>query len=298
MIITDRKTEFRRGILLHGLFALLSLIVVIPILYMIAISFTSERAIVTEGYRLIPREFSTLAYEFILRRPEQLLSAYRVTILVTVIGTFLNTLVTSMVAFALARKDFKLRRVISFFIFFTLLFRGGLVPWYILISRYLNLRDTLAVLIIPYLANPWYVLLMRSFLYSVPTELYDSAKMDGANEFRIYFQIVVPLAKPALATIGLFYALLYWNDWWLGLLFIENQDLVSIQLMLHRVMTSIEVLMRNLRVIAAMNVNLSELPSESARMAITVLATLPMLLIFPFFQRYFVKGITLGSLKG
>ena len=298
MIIVDPASEKRRQILINAFLIVACAAVVAPLFYMISISLTSEHSLVVDGYRLIPREFSTLAYQYLLRRPDQILNAYKITIMVTAIGTLLNLAITSMVAYALSRRDFRLRRVISFFIFFTMLFRGGLVPWYILISRYLNLRDTLGALIVPYLANAWYILLMRSFLLGIPTELYDSAKIDGANEFRIYFSIVLPLAKPALATLGLFFALAYWNDWWLGLLFIERGDLVPIQLLLHRIMSSIDVLMKNMRVLVALNVNPADLPSESARMAIAVLAAIPMLLIFPLFQHHFVKGITLGSLKG
>ncbi|MGQ9631006.1 MAG: carbohydrate ABC transporter permease [bacterium] len=178
-----------------------------------------------------------------------------------------------------------------------MLFNGGLVPWYILIVRYLHLKDTLWVLIVPYLVVPWFVLLLRTFFQQIPISLIESAKIDGASEFRIFFSIIVPLSKPALATIGLFICLRYWNDWWLSLLYIEKENLVPLQYMLYRMMANIQFLTSQLTT-TAVDIDVGKLPNESARMAMCVLAAGPMLFVFPFFQKYFVKGLTAGALKG
>jgi putative aldouronate transport system permease protein len=178
-----------------------------------------------------------------------------------------------------------------------MLFNGGLVPWYILIARYLQLKNTFFVLFLPWLVIPWFVLLLRTFFTQLPFSLFESAKMDGASEFRMYAQILLPLSKPALATVGLFIALHLWNDWWLPLLYIDVERLIPLQFMLQRMMANFDYLTKQMTT-ASMNIDISELPGESARMAMCVLAAGPMLFIFPFFQKYFVRGLTAGSLKG
>ncbi|WP_135557473.1 carbohydrate ABC transporter permease [Paenibacillus cymbidii] len=286
------------GFVIHAGFILLSILFVIPFLLVIAISITEEQTLTLNGYHLIPQQLDFTAYEVILRAPQQLLRAYGVTIFVTVVGTIGGLLLTSMSAYVLSRQDFRYRRPITFYIFFTMLFNGGLVPLYILVSQYLHLKNTIWVLILPYLLNPFYILLMKGFLEKIPAEIIESAKIDGAREIRTFATIILPLSKPALATIGLFISFTYWNDWYLGLLFIDNPNLVSLQLLLYRVMNSIEFLNNNAARLGMLRINLSKYPTLSARMAIAILAAGPMLVVFPFFQKYFVRGLTVGSLKG
>lgn len=275
---------------------ILSVCFVIPIIYVISISLTNEADIVKHGYQLIPSHIDFGAYKYIFSSPDLILNAYSVTIFVTLFGTLLSLLITTMIAYAISRKDYRYGRITSFYIYFTMLFSGGLVPWYILISRYLNLRDSIFVLILPHLVSAWFVFLMKGFLRSIPSEIFESAKVDGAREFRIFFGIVLPLSKPGLAAVGLFISLVYWNDWWLAMLFIDNQKLLPIQYMLNRIMSNLTFLQSEL----ARNMPIDEVdfPSESARMAMCVMAMGPMLFAFPFFQKYFTRGLMVGSIKG
>ncbi|WP_135547845.1 carbohydrate ABC transporter permease [Paenibacillus cymbidii] len=291
--VTKSKTA---PIVINVFFTLLSIAIIIPLLLVVSISLTKESALLESGYHLIPKQLSLTAYELILQSPKQLLTAYGVTVLVTVIGTIVSVLLTSMLAYTISRKDYRYRRVTTLFVFFTMLFNGGLVPFYILVTQYLHLKDSIWALIIPYLLNPFYVLIMKGFLDKLPPEIFESAKMDGASELRIFATIVLPLSLPALATVGLFISFIYWNDWWLGLLFINEPKLVPLQLLLYRIMNTIEFLTNNISLVNV-QIDLTTFPSLSARMAMAVLAAGPMMFIFPFFQRYFVAGLTVGSVK-
>ncbi|WNR46980.1 carbohydrate ABC transporter permease [Paenibacillus roseipurpureus] len=271
---------------------------VIPFLLVVSISLTAESSIVNGGYRLIPQVFSLEAYRYILEAPLILLRAYGVTIFVTVVGTVLGLLFVSMTAYSISRRDYRYNRITTFYIFFTMLFSGGLVPGYILITQYLHMKDTIWVLIIPGLLSPFYVMVMRGFLMKTPVEIYESAKIDGANEYRIFFTMVIPLAKPALATLGLMISFGYWNEWFGGLLYIDNEKLVPLQLLLVRMMSTIDYLTTNPYFASQVDIPMDLFPKLSARMAMAVLVAGPMTIVFPFFQRYFVKGLTVGSLKG
>jgi len=293
-------TKKRRNvneIIINLVLTVLSISIVIPFLLVISISLSDEGTIIREGYRLIPSNFSFLAYEVVLKSPQTLINAYGVTIFVTAIGTVMNLLFTAMVAYTISRKDYRYRGITTFFIFFTMLFSGGIVPLYILVTQYLGIGNTVWALILPYLINPFYVLIMKGFMDQVPFDIVESAKMDGASEWRIFFILIIPLTTPALATVGLFTSFTYWNDWWLGLLFIDDQNLVPLQLLLYRIMNTIEFLSNNMHM-TNVSIDLTQFPSQSARMAMAVLAAGPMLFIFPFFQRFFVKGLTVGSIKG
>lgn len=283
-------------VILNAIMSLLALCFILPMVYVIAISLTSESDVMKYGYSLLPHSFSFEAYRYIFNNPKIILNAYMVTIFVTVLGTSSSLLITTMLSYGLARTDYRYRKVSAFIVYFTMLFNGGLVPWYILISRYLHLKDNLMALIIPYLINAWFVLLMKGFLQSLPSELFESAKVDGAREFKIFFSIVLPLSKPGLATVGLFIALMYWNDWWLALLFIDDNRIIPIQLMLNRIMSNISFLSSGLS--KNVKIDTTKFPNESARMAMCFLAAGPMLFAFPFFQKYFTKGLTVGSIKG
>lgn len=291
MIIKSRISLF----MIHMALLLSSIACIIPIVLVLTASFTKESTILTEGYSLFPSEISLEAYQFIFKNPKQIINSYVVTIFVTVAGTLLSIMITAMVAYVICRKDFFLANKISFFIFFTLLFSGGLVPWYILVSRILHLKDSPLALILPYVVTPFLVLLMKGFMSTIPFALIESAKMDGASEYRVFFSIIIPVSKSGLATIALFSVLIYWNDYWLSLLFIDTGKYVSLQLLLYRIMSNIDFLNSAL---AVANTSSVVLPSQSARFALAVVAAGPMLFIFPFFQRFFVKGITVGSIKG
>ena len=277
---------------IHLVLIVIGLACLIPMLLVVSVSFSEEKALAVEGYQLLPVDFTTFAYEYILTNPQQILRAYGVTIFVTTVGTVLGLIVCSLMAYPLARKDFKLRGVLSFYVFFTLLFSGGMVPFYILVTQYLGWKDNVLALIVPYLATAWYVLILRTSFAQLPTELLEAARIDGAGEWRIFFQIVLPLSKPVLATIGLFYILRYWNDWFMALLFINDSQLYPLQYLL-------QVLMRNINFLSSNPQTMGEpIPTSSARMAMAVLAFGPALFAFLLLQQYFIRGITIGSLKG
>lgn len=275
---------------------ILAIFCVFPFLLVISSSLTEESKIIEEGYQLFPMYFSTEAYRILFEYPAEMIKAYGVTISVTAIGTLLGLFLTSMTAYALARKDFKWRGHFSLFFFFTTLFSGGLVPWYLLIVNYLQLKDTLVVLILPMLFNVFYIIVMKTFMSSIPEAVTESAKIDGAGDFLIFIRLILPLVKPALATIGLFIALGYWNDWYNALLFISNEDLMPLQYYLYRMLGNMDGMRRAMMESGAVvNINL---PTESLKMAMTIVATGPILLAYPFIQRYFVQGLTIGAVKG
>ncbi|MFD0619603.1 carbohydrate ABC transporter permease [Paenibacillus sp. GCM10027629] len=284
-------------IMIHILFILFSLACIIPLISIISVSFSNETDIVKNGYSLIPRKIDFTAYAYILYQPIQLINSFMVSLFVSLFGTFLSVLVMSGISYSLSRGDYKFRNSLSFYVFFTMLFNGGLVPTYILISNYLHLKNTIWVLILPYLAVPWFILLLRSFMQKIPYTIIESCMIDGASEFRIFFQMILPLAKPGLATVALFTLLQYWNDWWLSLLYIEKESLVPLQYMLYRMMNNIQYLTSASNMMPP-GMNNAVLPSESARMAMAILAAGPMLAVFPFFQKHFVKGLTVGAVKG
>lgn len=278
-------------------FILLGLFCVVPILYVFSASLSDEISLAKEGYSLLPRGFSIEAYKYILESPKAILNSYAVTIFVTVVGTVVSLLCTSMLAYVIARKDFKSGRVLSFMVFFSMLFNGGLVPTYIMMTRYYGLKDSIFALIIPYIIIPWHVFLMKGFLSDIPTSLIEAAKIDGAGEIKTFFKIILPISKPALATVGLFIAFTYWNDWYQSMLYIDDPSLNSLQYYLYRIMNNIQYLSSSM-MSGNISMDMSALPSETARMALCILAAGPMLVIFPFFQKYFVKGLTVGAVKG
>lgn len=291
--IRRRRSPFSWGkLFVHIILGLVGLACVIPMLLVVSVSLSDEKALARNGYSLLPVGFNTFSYTYILQQPGQILQAYGVTILVTVVGTFLGLLLCSLLGYAISRKDYRFRGVVSFYVFFTLLFSGGVVPFYILMTRYLGLKDNILALILPYLVTSWYVLILRTSFAQLPTELLDAARIDGAGEWRIFFQVVLPLSKPVLATIGLFFILRFWNDWFLALLFINDQKLYPLQYLLYVLMANINFLASNPHTTGI------PIPVQSARMAMAVLAFGPALFSFLLLQKYFVRGITIGGLKG
>ncbi|MCM3174561.1 carbohydrate ABC transporter permease [Paenibacillus sp. MER 99-2] len=283
-------------ILGYILLAAISLFCLVPFILVLSSSLTEESSIIKDGYQLFPSVFSLEAYKLLFEFPGQLIKAYMVTISVTVVGTVVGLFLTSMTAYALARKDFKWRNGFSFFFFFTTLFSGGLVPWYLMIVNYLQLKDTFLILVLPMLLNVFYIIVMKSFMSSIPDAITESAKIDGAGDFLIYLRLILPLTKPALATIGLFIALGYWNDWYHAMLFITNENLMPLQYYLYKMLGNMDG-MRKAMVASGAVVNL-QIPTESLKMAMTIVAIGPILLVYPFIQRYFVKGLTIGAVKG
>lgn len=282
------------GYLVITFFTLLCLF---PFLLMISGSLTSGSAIAKYGYSLWPRELSFAAYEFVFRYPEDILRAYGVTIFVTITGTAAGLFLISMTGYVLQRRDFKYRNQISFFLYFTTIFQGGLIPWYILLVNVLQVRDTYFVLIWNVLMSPFLIILMRSFIQgAIPHEMTESAKMDGAGDFTIYRRIVLPLCTPALATIGLFLALAYWNDWFQCALFIDDRDKYTLQYFLYNALNSAEFI-NQMAATSALVLN-DPLPGETAKLAMSLVTMGPILLLYPLIQRYFVKGITVGAVKG
>ncbi|WP_248928152.1 carbohydrate ABC transporter permease [Paenibacillus hamazuiensis] len=282
--------------LLLGVFAVLC---VVPFLMVLSSSLTNEQEIIRNGYTLIPKSMTLEAYKVALQDPMIILRAYGVTIFVTVIGTIVSVYLMAMTAYVIHKRNFRIANGLAFYFFFTTLFNAGLVPWYILITQYLHMKDNLLVLIVPALFNVFYMIVMKAFMRGVPEALSESAVMDGANEFRIFNSIMLPLSKPMLATITLFVALFYWNDWYLSMLFISEEKLRPLQLLLYNLVTNSDELRRIMQLSGGgASVDLSSMPTNSLKMAVTIIATGPILLLYPFVQRFFVKGLTLGAVKG
>ncbi len=285
-------------IIFHLIFIVGSLICLFPLLIVLSVSLSSESSITMNGYQLIPQKVSFLAYSFLLNDFNNIARAYMVTIIVSVTGTMTSLVMTSLYAYPLFLKSFPFRKFFSFYIFITMIFNGGLVPFYILYTRYLGLNNRLLALILPYLVNAFYVIIMRTFFTStIPEALIDAAKIDGAKDVFILFRVVVPISLPVYAVIGLFTLLTYWNDWFMSLLFIRDQSKVSIQYFMYKVILNLRYLMENTNVPDS-TIPASELPGESARMAMAVIGIGPIIFAYPFFQKYFVQGLTIGAVKG
>ncbi|WEK12778.1 MAG: carbohydrate ABC transporter permease [Candidatus Microbacterium phytovorans] len=279
----------------HVALILVTLSMIAPLLLVFMSSISSESALVQDGYTFWPAQFSLDAYSFIAQNSATVFRAYGVTIIVTVVGTAVGLFLTSTLAYALSLPELPGRRTLSFLVFFTLLFNGGLVPAYIMWSS-LGVRNTLLAYILPaLLVNAFNVILMRSYYQvNIPPEVYEAAKLDGAGYARIYFQLVLPLGKPILVTIGLFIALGYWNDWTNGLYYVSDPNLFSIQTFLNRMIQDIQAISNN----STGTVVTSNVPTVSVRMAISFVALLPLLIIYPLLQRYFARGIMVGAVKG
>lgn len=273
----------------------------LPFLLVFISSITDENELIKNGYSFFPGRFSLYAYEYIIKQGGKIFRAYCVTITVTCLGTAANILISSMLAFGLSLKRIPGLRAVTFFVVFTMLFNGGLVPTYLMYTSVFNVKNTIFALIVPnLLMHPMNVLLMRTFYSSnIPMELYESAEIDGASQFKVFLNIVLPLGKPIMATMAVFSGLSYWNDWTNGLYYLvgyEGEKLFSIQNFLNKIVTDIQYL--NSSQVGASSELLSKLPTASVRMAIAFVAMVPVLLIFPFLTRFFTKGITMGAVKG
>ncbi|WP_054955541.1 carbohydrate ABC transporter permease [Paenibacillus dakarensis] len=284
----------------HLLIGLFSFACVYPFLFVVVISFTDETVLATNGYSIFPEKWSVDAYTYIFKTGDQLLRSYGVTIFITLVGTLLSISIVSLYAYALSRNYFAYKGIFSFLAFFTMLFGGGLVPSYIVVSQVLHLKDTVWALILPMSVGAFSILIMRTFFKTmVPDAIVESGKIDGASEFRVFFNLVLPISLPGLATIGLFSALGYWNDWFNALLYIDDARLLPLQSLLMKVETNIQFILQNSTSVSGSDRSMiaRSLPAETTRMAMVVLATVPIIFAYPFFQRYFVQGLTIGAVK-
>ncbi|MFR8027388.1 carbohydrate ABC transporter permease [Eisenbergiella massiliensis] len=277
------------------LLSLLTLFCTLPFWLILSGSFTSQDSILTDGYRLLPKIFSLEAYQFLFKAPEDMLHAYGVTIFVTAVGTFSSMIVTSMAAYALSSRDFIYRNTVSFFFYFTTVFGGGLVPWYIFNMKYLHFKNNYISLILPTLVNVTYLLILKSYMANIPEAVFESARLDGANDWTIYRRIALPLSKAGLATVGLFIALNYWNDWYAAMLYIDDDRMYPLQYYLNDILNKSQGMMN---AAARAGIPSAQVPSEPVKLAMTVVATGPIVLLYPFLQKYFVKGVTIGAVKG
>ena len=282
----------------HIVMIIFCILAVMPFVLLVMASFTEESTAIRDGYQFIPKVFSTEAYRYILAEWGQIGRAYLVTIIVTVCGTFVSVLITTMFAFGLTQKDVPGVKVVFMLLLFTMLFNGGLVSTYYIYSNVIHIKNTIFALIVPsYLMGAFNVILVKNYVANnIPGELLEAAEMDGAGPIYSFFKIVIPLSTPILATIGLMGAVMYWNDWNNGLYYITDSKLYSIQQLLNQMNNNVQYLVNNAQNLSGMD--LSNLPSTTIRMAIAVIAIIPILCAYPFFQKYFAKGITVGAVKG
>ncbi|GAA4488111.1 carbohydrate ABC transporter permease [Microbacterium panaciterrae] len=291
----DASDRWVRGIS-YTTITLFTLFCLLPFVLILSASLSSESAIRKDGFGLLPKGFTLTAYEYIFQSPKQILGAYVVTVLMTTFGTAIGLFIISMTGYALFRQDFPFRNAISFFIYFTTLFSAGLAPTFLWVGKTLGLRGSYAAVFLQLLITPWLIILMKNFMRTVPFEIVESGKIDGAGDFRIFVQLTLPMMKPALATVGLFLALAYWNEWYLSSLYLGSTvEFKPLQYYLYNVINTANALQNS---VAGANVSIADLPSNTLKMASAVVATGPILLLYPFIQKYFVSGITVGAVKG
>lgn len=275
-----------------------ALMCILPFYLVVVSSFQAESVLTREGFLLYIKEFSLKSYQMCLKNPTSILRAYGITSLVTVVGTALSVLLCTMTGYVLSRKDFKARNFFSFFFFFTTLFSGGLVPWYIICVRYLNFKNTIYALILPMIFSVWNMIIAKSFMNGLPAAVTESAKIDGANDLTIYIRLIMPLSTPLIATLGLFSALGYWNDWYNCMLFITREEMYDLQYYLQTMLNNADAIKKAAQMSNGATGVVTNVPLEGMKMAMTVIATGPIVLLYPFVQRYFVKGLTIGAVKG
>lgn len=302
--IQDGETKFNHigkgaNTAFHLVFILLSILCLAPLVFVIIISFSSEHSVMVNGYSFRPDEWSTGAYEFVFQSGGQVMHSLGMSALVTVTGVAIGMALTSTYAYVLSRKTFRYRKLFTGILVATMFFNGGLVSTYLVVANFLHLKNNFLALALPVAVTPFNIIVLRTFFAtSVPDALIESAKIDGASQFKIFTDIVLPISLPGLATVALFLTLTYWNDWKNALLYIDSKSLYPLQYLLMKIERNIEFIAQNAgRGSMGLDSALSRLPSETAKMAIVVIATLPIACAYPFFQRYFVSGLTVGSVK-
>ncbi len=294
-----RKNKMTLGKFLVTFFIVsFSAVCLYPFLMVIGGSMTSNAEAAAHGFSIIPRDPTFAAYKVLFSNKVMILNGYKITLIVTVCGTILSVFVNSMMGFVLSRRNLRFKAFINLYVLLTMLFSGGLVPWYIVCTRYLMLKNNIFALIVPSIVNAWYIFLVRNYFNSVPDEMWESAKLDGASEFVIFRKIYLALAKPVIATITLFAALGYWNDWWLGLMLIDDSKLQPLQMLLRTIVANIQFLQTMGNKSAEAQALLASIPSDGVKMAMVIITTGPIILLYPFLQRYFIKGIMVGAVKG
>lgn len=293
------RVSKKTNIGLNILFGLLAAACILPFIFVVIISLTSEQSLTANGYQIWPDEWSLDAYKYIFSSGSQILRAYGITITVTVVGTLLGLTIMTMYAYALSRKNFAYRKFFTKLIFIPMLFSGGMVASYLVMVNLLHLKNNILALILPLCVSSFNIIILRTFFKtSIPDAVVESAKIDGASEMKLFLKIILPMSLPGIATIGLFLTLAYWNDWFNAMLYIDSNNLMPVQYMLVKLETSMEFLANNASSLGANAIEVvSKMPKETAKMAIVVITTLPIIFAYPFFQRYFVSGLTIGAVK-
>lgn len=296
MKIKKAKTTIVFEIITYVMLAIGALVCVFPFIIIISGSFTDNNTILTQGYSILPRDFTISAYKTIFKSPHDILQAYKMTFYYTIVGTGVGLIMITLTGYVISRKEFKYRNTVSFLIYFTSIFGGGMIPWYLMYANVLNMKGSTFAIWFPALMSPFLVILMRTFITgSVPDAITESAKIDGAGHFTIFFKIVLPVLGPGLATVGLFLALGYWNDWYRSSMFSTNSETWALQFYLYDLLNATTALKQMAQ---SAGTTTAELPTESVKLAMAVVATGPVLLFYPFVQKYFVSGITVGAVKG
>ncbi len=287
-------------VIINIILGLFCLACVLPFIFVVIISFSSQNSIREIGFSFVPKEWSLSAYKYIMDLGAQLWVSYFNSFFVTILGTVLSVLMCVLYSYALFRKDFKYRSFFTFFSFFTMLFGGGLAPTYMVCKNMLGLSDNYAALIVPMLVNPFNIIIMRTFFQSsVPTELIESAAIDGSGEYNTLFKIIVPISKPGIATVALLNALAYWNEWFIPMLYIKKARYIPLQYLLMKMQNQADFLVRNAGVLGAeVSKIMNTIPQDTLRMALVVLIVIPIACAYPFFQRFIISGLTIGSVKG
>ena len=291
-----RKRNIILQALLYIVFIILCAMIIFPFWLLVSASLSDSAVLASKGYQVWPKPIDFSAYAYVFKNPQQILRAYGVTAVYSIATMVLGVLLMAMIAYTLSRPKLRGRGVINFYLYFTMLFGGGLVPTYIVVAKFLHLNNTIWVYILPMLINPWYVFMIRTFFRGIPEEIIESATIDGASEYRIFFRMILPLSKPVLATVALFTFLTGWNDWNTALIYITDDKLYSLQYLLQSIMENINQIKQN-QMAASMS-GMKDIPTETVRMAMAIVVAGPALFVFPFFQKYFVKGLTVGSVKG
>lgn len=297
----DRHNRIKpiTNILFNLVFIILGIVAVFPVLFVVMISLTAESSIQEHGYQIIPSAFSLDGYRFLYQQSDMILRALGVSLFVTVVGTILGVMLTTSMGYVMSRPQFRLKKFVTWLVFIPMIFNGGLVSSYFVTANLLHLKDSIWALILPLAVSSFNVIICKTFFRStIPDALVESAKIDGASQLRIFMRIVLPISLPVLATIGLFLSFSYWNDWFQSMLYIDNQNMYSLQALLNKIMGQADYLAKNA---SSLGVSIAEaaskMPKESARMAITVLIVLPIACAYPFFQKYYTSGLTIGAVK-
>ena len=281
------------------LFLIISLLCLLPIVFVFMISISSEASLATNGYRLIPETFSLLAYKFLWNERSMLFNALKVSVFVTFVGTMLGVFLTTTMGYVLSRPGYRLKTFFSYVVFIPMIFNGGMAANYVIVANVLGLRNNILALILPLAVNSFNIIICKTFFKTtIPDALIESAKIDGASQLRIFAQIVLPISKPVVATIGLFLAFNYWNDWFQSSLYISDRNLISLQALLNNILMNIQYLANNPSAGLSLVQYKNQMPSESVRMAIAIVIAVPIACVYPFLQKYFISGLTVGAIKG